>query len=234
MMKMTISPLRHPRPRPTAERGHVPLFPRADSSFSRNCFKPKNRRARDRSRGNRIVGQIEVDVDHGLCRRTTQSFTIPLCIDERRSVLMMASPRLLVQQPLRAFSTSLAAASRVASATAAPAPIPPSCSNQACEASSSTIPHLKLRDDRRLRRRSSAPAIASSGGHRNTSSSSSATPFGSQQQRRGFHSSRPLGANSKDPYQVLGVKKDASASDIKKSYYQVRAAFDALHCSLES
>ena len=37
---------------------------------------------------------------------------------------------------------------------------------------------------------------------------------------RQFHSSPPL--NAKDYYKILGVKKDAKESDIKKAYYQVR------------
>lgn len=36
---------------------------------------------------------------------------------------------------------------------------------------------------------------------------------------RGIHASAPLSASSKDPYQVLGVKKDASAAEIKKTYF---------------
>lgn len=40
------------------------------------------------------------------------------------------------------------------------------------------------------------------------------------EQRRTFHASRELRA--KDPYGVLGVAKDSTTSDIKKSYYQVR------------
>ncbi|KAF8744499.1 Pkinase protein, partial [Rhizoctonia solani] len=37
--------------------------------------------------------------------------------------------------------------------------------------------------------------------------------------RRVFHSSRIASASQKDPYQVLGVKKDATAADIKKAYF---------------
>ncbi|CAE6462336.1 unnamed protein product [Rhizoctonia solani] len=37
--------------------------------------------------------------------------------------------------------------------------------------------------------------------------------------RRVFHSSRLVLAAQKDPYQVLGVKKDSTAADIKKAYF---------------
>jgi molecular chaperone DnaJ len=39
--------------------------------------------------------------------------------------------------------------------------------------------------------------------------------------QRSFHASNVVAASAKNPYDVLGVKKDASASDIKKTYYQV-------------
>ncbi|KAG8715681.1 hypothetical protein FRC11_001309 [Ceratobasidium sp. 423] len=37
--------------------------------------------------------------------------------------------------------------------------------------------------------------------------------------RRVFHSSRLASAAQKDPYQVLGVEKDATAADVKKAYF---------------
>ncbi|WWC58747.1 chaperone DnaJ [Kwoniella dejecticola CBS 10117] len=43
----------------------------------------------------------------------------------------------------------------------------------------------------------------------------------SADRRRSFHSTAVHRASAKNPYEVLGVKKDASASDIKKSYYQL-------------
>ena len=53
--------------------------------------------------------------------------------------------------------------------------------------------------------------------------------FGLSRQRA-FHASSPRPA-PKDPYQVLGVKKDASAADIKKTYFAVRLG---VFCSLVS
>lgn len=44
-------------------------------------------------------------------------------------------------------------------------------------------------------------------------------------QKRNFHSSRPQQADSKDPYSVLGVKKDAAQAEIKKAYYSLAKKF---------
>jgi len=42
--------------------------------------------------------------------------------------------------------------------------------------------------------------------------------------QRSIHVSAPLRASSKSPYDVLGVKSDASAADIKKAYFAVGLA----------
>jgi molecular chaperone DnaJ len=42
----------------------------------------------------------------------------------------------------------------------------------------------------------------------------------------------PLSAPPKDPYQVLGVKKDASAAEIKKVYFSVRIRFPSSPCHI--
>ena len=45
--------------------------------------------------------------------------------------------------------------------------------------------------------------------------------------QRAFHASA-VHAAQKDPYQVLGVKKDASAADIKKTYFSVCGTFASM------
>jgi hypothetical protein len=39
--------------------------------------------------------------------------------------------------------------------------------------------------------------------------------------RRAFHATAPSGVAQKNPYDALGVAKDADAKDIKKAYYAV-------------
>jgi molecular chaperone DnaJ len=43
--------------------------------------------------------------------------------------------------------------------------------------------------------------------------------------QRLFHASARAAAAAKDPYQVLGVAKDAAAADIKKVYFSVRYVY---------
>ena len=49
-------------------------------------------------------------------------------------------------------------------------------------------------------------------------------------QARHFHSSRPS-LEPKDPYQVLGIKKDATAAEIKKVYFSVRLYDCVAYCT---
>ncbi|OCF73795.1 chaperone DnaJ [Kwoniella mangroviensis CBS 8886] len=75
------------------------------------------------------------------------------------------------------------------------------------------------------------PAVQGKPQHRRTASprSSPAQCFstfrgrspGQADRRRSFHATAVHRASAKNPYDVLGVKKDASASEIKKSYYQL-------------
>jgi molecular chaperone DnaJ len=39
--------------------------------------------------------------------------------------------------------------------------------------------------------------------------------------QRSIHASTPLRAAEKDPYKVLGVERDATPAQIKKTYFQV-------------
>ena len=52
--------------------------------------------------------------------------------------------------------------------------------------------------------------------------------------QRDFHSSSPAFASAKDPYEVLDIPKNASASEIKKKYYEVRGFLYVLQTSINA
>jgi len=43
--------------------------------------------------------------------------------------------------------------------------------------------------------------------------------------KRQLHATAPCAASPKNPYDVLGVKPDATAAEIKKTYFAVHAFF---------
>ena len=75
----------------------------------------------------------------------------------------------------------------------------------------------------RCSRRPSASTSASTAASASASSSNTRlrAPASPSTRTRTFHASAPSNASAKDPYDVLGVKKDAAAGEIKKAYHQL-------------